>query len=101
MLAEVGQGSWQPTNDSRPWVRFALKAQLIQAKTIQKRVKESSRLWEAIDEERQAADLHERHAGLVPLIRGKVARKGRATAYVCERGVCLLPTTEVRSERAT
>jgi uncharacterized protein YyaL (SSP411 family) len=39
---------------------------------------------------------HELHAGLVPLIRGKVARNGRTTAYVCERGVCKLPTTEVR-----
>jgi uncharacterized protein YyaL (SSP411 family) len=38
----------------------------------------------------------ELHAGRVPLIRGKVARKGRATAYVCKRGVCQLPTTEVR-----
>jgi uncharacterized protein YyaL (SSP411 family) len=39
---------------------------------------------------------HELHAGLVPLIRGKVARNSRATAYVCERGVCKLPTTEVQ-----
>jgi uncharacterized protein YyaL (SSP411 family) len=35
------------------------------------------------------------HAKLVPLTRGKVARKGNATAYVCERGVCDLPTTDV------
>ena len=63
VLAKVGKGSWQPTNDARPWVRFALKAQYIQAKTIQKRVNESSRLWEAIDEQRQAADLHERNMG--------------------------------------
>jgi uncharacterized protein YyaL (SSP411 family) len=39
---------------------------------------------------------HELHAQLVPLIRGKVAGKGRPTAYVCESGVCQLPTTEVR-----
>lgn len=63
VLAEVGQGSWHPENDARPWIRFALKAQYIQAKTIQKRVNESSRLWDAIDEERQAADLHERNMG--------------------------------------
>jgi uncharacterized protein YyaL (SSP411 family) len=37
----------------------------------------------------------EEHAKLVPLVRGKVARKGKATAYVCERGVCDLPTTDV------
>jgi uncharacterized protein YyaL (SSP411 family) len=31
---------------------------------------------------------------LVPLLRDKVSRKGQATAYVCERGVCRLPTTD-------
>jgi hypothetical protein len=31
---------------------------------------------------------------LVPLLKGKVSRKGQATAYVCERGVCRLPTTD-------
>lgn len=63
ILADVGQGSWQPTNDARPWVRFALKAQYTQAKTIQKRVNESSRLWDAIDDDRRAAGLHERNMG--------------------------------------
>lgn len=33
-------------------------------------------------------------AALVPLVADKVARGGRATAYVCERGVCDLPTTD-------
>ena len=33
-------------------------------------------------------------AELIPLVKGKVARKGRATAYVCEKGVCQLPTTD-------
>ena len=31
---------------------------------------------------------------LVPLVDKKVAREGRATAYVCERRVCKLPTTD-------
>ncbi len=31
---------------------------------------------------------------LVPLLDGKLARKGKATAYVCERGRCELPTSE-------
>jgi Fic family protein len=63
VLSQVGEGGWNPANDARPWVRFALKAQYIQAMTIQKRVKESSRLWEVIDEERRAAGLHERNMG--------------------------------------
>ena len=32
---------------------------------------------------------------LVPLLEGKVAKKGKATAYVCESGLCKLPTTDV------
>ncbi len=31
---------------------------------------------------------------LVALVQGKVAQGGKATAYVCERGVCKLPTTD-------
>jgi uncharacterized protein len=33
-------------------------------------------------------------ARLVPLVEGKVARDGRATAYVCERRVCARPTSD-------
>jgi uncharacterized protein YyaL (SSP411 family) len=35
-----------------------------------------------------------RLAGLVPLVEGKQARDGRTTAYVCEHGVCALPTSD-------
>jgi len=63
VLADVGRGGWHPDNDARPWVRFALKAQLIQAKTIEKRITESSRLWEAIDAVRLDHGLDERNMG--------------------------------------
>ncbi len=33
-------------------------------------------------------------ARLSPLVQGKVAGKNQATAYVCKRGVCDLPTTD-------
>ena len=33
-------------------------------------------------------------ANRLPLVKGKRARKGRTTAYVCERGVCQLPTSD-------
>ena len=36
----------------------------------------------------------ERHAALVPLVARKVARDGKVTAYVCEKGVCDLPTSD-------
>ncbi|RLB51361.1 MAG: hypothetical protein DRJ42_17015, partial [Deltaproteobacteria bacterium] len=32
--------------------------------------------------------------GLIPLLEGKVALDGVATAYVCERGRCELPTSD-------
>jgi uncharacterized protein YyaL (SSP411 family) len=41
----------------------------------------------------QGADLAAQ-ARRVPLLRGKVARNGQATAYVCEKGACRLPATD-------
>ena len=34
------------------------------------------------------------HAALIPLLEGKVARDSKPTAYVCENGICDLPTTD-------
>ncbi|HZM79371.1 MAG TPA: Fic family protein [Candidatus Limnocylindrales bacterium] len=45
ILAEVGKGSWQPHNDTRPWVRYVLRAHLRQAMTLLRRVRESERTW--------------------------------------------------------
>ena len=42
---------------------------------------------------REGSRLRE-NAELVPLVREKVARDGRPTAYVCERRVCELPTSD-------
>jgi len=36
----------------------------------------------------------EQHVPLVPLVKEKVARGGKPTAYVCERQVCELPTSD-------
>jgi uncharacterized protein YyaL (SSP411 family) len=36
-----------------------------------------------------------RQQGVVPFLEGKVPRNGLTTAYVCERFVCQLPTTDV------
>ena len=38
------------------------------------------------------------HDQLMPLVRQKTARKGRPTAYVCERGVCLGHPKEMFAE---
>ena len=39
----------------------------------------------------------ERHARVVPLLDGKTARDGRATAYVCENYTCQMPVTDSRA----
>jgi uncharacterized protein YyaL (SSP411 family) len=52
----------------------------------------------------KASDVEER-ADIVPLVRGKLALGGRATAYVCEQQVCKRPTSDpevfARQIRAT
>ena len=34
------------------------------------------------------------HARIIPAAKGKFALKGKTTAYVCEKGICKLPTTD-------
>ncbi|KKK55998.1 hypothetical protein LCGC14_3068930, partial [marine sediment metagenome] len=34
------------------------------------------------------------HAKFMPLVQSKFAQNGKATAYVCERGICELPTSD-------
>lgn len=60
ILAKVGQGAWNPALDARPWVRFCLKAHYIQAASVLGRIKESERIWVAVDELREKHDLPER-----------------------------------------
>lgn len=45
VLAEVGAGSWQPTRDTRPWIRYVLTAHLRQAKTVLRRTKEIETIY--------------------------------------------------------
>lgn len=45
VLAAVGQGSWHPENDCRPWIRFCLDAHYQQAQRVLRRIKEAEDLW--------------------------------------------------------
>jgi Fic family protein len=45
MLAQVGQGAWNPDRDAGPWVKFCLTAHYRQAKTHLRRIEETERLW--------------------------------------------------------
>jgi Fic family protein len=49
VLGITGGGSWQPTRDARPWIRFTLTAHLRQARTMLQRVKESERMWSELE----------------------------------------------------
>jgi Fic family protein len=60
VLAEVGQGSWSPENDARPWIRFSLTAHLQQARTMLRRVRESERLWTELERIAEQEGLAER-----------------------------------------
>jgi Fic family protein len=60
VLADVGQGSWHPERDARPWVRFVLTAHFIQAQTLKRRTQEAERRWDVVSQEIERHDLPER-----------------------------------------
>lgn len=47
VLANVGQGSWHPDNDARPWLQFCLTAHYRQASTLLRRVQAFEEMWTA------------------------------------------------------
>ena len=60
ILATVGGATWQPSRDARPWIRFMLIAHLRQAQTLQRRVRESERLWSELERVRERLSMPER-----------------------------------------
>ncbi|MGI8869303.1 MAG: Fic family protein [Mycobacteriales bacterium] len=49
VLAAVGQGSWQPSNNASLWLKFSLRAHHMQAQTLRRRFADAERQWEHID----------------------------------------------------
>jgi len=49
VLAQVGNGTWQPERDTRPWIRFTLTAHLRQAQTMVRRIQEAERMWSELE----------------------------------------------------
>jgi Fic family protein len=45
ILAQVGQGHWNPQRDARPWLRFCLTAHYHQARTQLRRIEETEQLY--------------------------------------------------------
>jgi len=60
VLAEVGQGTWQPQRDARPWIRFVLTAHYRQAQTMVRRAEEAERRWDLLTQEARRLMLPER-----------------------------------------
>ena len=60
VLGAVGNGSWQPQRDTRPWVRFCLNAHFVQATTLLRRSREMERLWNMLEIELKKEGLPER-----------------------------------------
>ncbi len=60
VLAEVGEGSWNPQNDPLPWIRFALTAHYRQATDLMRRTTDIARLWNALEKISKDMDLNER-----------------------------------------
>lgn len=50
VMGDVGQGSWHPNNDARPWIRFCLTAQHWQMQAILRHTRETERLWEEVQQ---------------------------------------------------
>lgn len=60
VLAEVGQGRWNPRRDPRPWIEFCLTAHYRQATTLLQRTREIQALWDLLEIECQRRGLPER-----------------------------------------
>lgn len=65
VLARVGDGSWRPERDARPWLRFTLTAHLRQAQILQSRVHASEKAWGMLEELARERRLPER---VVPVL---------------------------------
>lgn len=60
VLAEVGGGRWQPERDARPWIRFVLTGHYRQAATLLRRVRETQKMWDELEQLRTKHELPER-----------------------------------------
>ncbi len=63
VLADTGQGVWNPHRDTLPWVRFCLQAHVQQATTTLHRIHETEALWDHCEQLASAAKLPDRCVG--------------------------------------
>jgi len=97
VLACVGQGEWNPRNDTLPWVRFCLKGHYQQAATLIRRNEEYESLFSLVDEIIKNHSLHDRMA--IPLFdaalgtrltNSRYQSEAEVTQYIASRDLKLL-----------
>jgi Fic family protein len=79
ILGEVGQGSWNPGNDARPWVRFCLTAQYRQAQSVLRRFQAVEQMWRAASDLAEKRRLPERTVG--PIVEAAYGLRIRRATY--------------------
>lgn len=79
VLAEVGQGRWNPSGDALPWIRFCLTAHYHQAKTHLRRIEEIEQLYAACAEQARIRRLPDRVVG--PLVEASFGLRLRNSTY--------------------
>ncbi len=79
VLGGVGQGGWDPRNDTRPWIDFCLTAHYRQAASLARRTRTYHRLWEALEVEVGKRGLPER--SVLALLDSAVMFKVRNSTY--------------------
>jgi Fic family protein len=78
ILAEVGQGRWNPARDALPWVKFCLRAHYQQAATLVQRNQAMARAFTELQKLYEAHRLNERmELSLVDAAFGYKIRAGR------------------------
>jgi Fic family protein len=63
VLTTVAHGSWSPSRDARPWLRFCLTAHYRQARTVLRRIEETEALWDRCDQLARRHKLPDRTVG--------------------------------------
>ena len=85
VLGDVGQGSWHPERDARPWVRFVLSAHFFQAQRLVRRAQEAEQRWDAVSSEVKRRALPER--AVAPLFNAAMGFRLRNATYREAAGV--------------
>lgn len=102
VLAEVGQGSWHPENDPRPWVRFCLTAHYRQALTFIRRIEAFEQMWAVASRIAEEHHLPERTIG--PIAEAAYGLRVKRASYLrnveITWGESVAPLTASRDLRA-